>query len=132
MLRLFHAHAARALLLTVPLASACTMAGSYSYQSDQPLGHHVLVDGVSVSSHNSTLLELLMARSPFIRFLGNPNTQPVVVVDGIKLIGSASRLGEVRATDVRSVKFVRPIDATFLYGGDASNGAIVIETMRGR
>jgi hypothetical protein len=130
MTHLISARAARVLLITLFAASACTTAGSF--QSSTRSDHRVLVDGVAVTSHYENLLELLTARTGAIRFAGYTQAQPVIVMDGVRLMGSLSRLQDVRVTDVRSVRYVRPVDATFQFGGDASAGAIVIETTRGR
>jgi TonB-linked SusC/RagA family outer membrane protein len=58
---------------------------------------------------------------------GNPYTgHPVVIVDGLP-----RNMGTLRLSEVKSITVLRDVNSAILYGSDAINGVILINTKRG-
>lgn len=62
----------------------------------------------------------------------NGNNQPLYVIDGIQIDGSASNvLATINPSDIISLDVLKDASATAIYGSRASNGVIIINTRRG-
>ncbi len=94
----------------------------------------VLIDGRPVYAGTDNLLEALRTRLTSSR-LGLtavvPGDEPFLVVDGVRLLGTVSTLSRIRASDVKRVTMLRPVDAFTRFGPDAAKGAIIVETRAG-
>ena len=60
------------------------------------------------------------------------NNEPLVIVDGVPVRGLGSSLGDINANDIENMSVLKGAAAAALYGSDASNGAIIITTKKGR
>ncbi len=67
-----------------------------------------------------------------IRGIGSINTdaQPLVVVDGVQ--GDANALKTMNPSDIESIQVLKDASAAAIYGAQASNGVILIQTKRGK
>lgn len=70
---------------------------------------------------------------PQIRIRGNrsinASNQPLIVVDGIPLIGN---LNDVNSNDIESMEVLKDASATAIYGSRGANGVVIISTKRGK
>src|ERR1051325_7825454 len=71
--------------------------------------------------------EILM-RGPTSINATNRSQQPLLIVDGVKTIGSLEELGGL---DIESVEVVKGAAGGSVYGTTAANGVIVVKTKRG-
>ncbi len=69
-----------------------------------------------------------------IRGIGSisQSNDPVVIVDGVWIDASTSRLDDLDPGSIETVEIVRGPSAATLYGQDAANGVIVITTKKGQ
>jgi hypothetical protein len=118
-------------------AAGCATAGSSAVKASvdrADWGDVVTInkDTVTVVTQ-SNVLELLQSRMARYRFSLNVlGRSPLVVVDGIPLVDGLEALRAMSATGVQDITMLRSVDATFRYGVNASEGAILITTRRGR
>jgi hypothetical protein len=61
-----------------------------------------------------------------------PEDMPIVVVDGVPVIGGLQWLNAMPLNNVAAVTTFHPADATTRFGSVGSGGAIIIETRQGR
>lgn len=84
--------------------------------------------GVNVSSN------IRPGETPDIRIRGNrsltANNRPLVVVDGIPLVGG--ELGDISPNDIESMDVLKDASATAIYGSRGANGVILITTKKGQ
>jgi len=78
------------------------------------------VDAQPVTPNNKVIL-----CAPSKSALINP---PLTILDGV--IINAKQFSEINAKDVESVKVLKGVDATSLYGNQAVNGVIIITTKK--
>lgn len=57
---------------------------------------------------------------------------PLVVVDGIPILGSTDAINNINPDEIESISVQKDASATSLYGSRAANGVIIITTKRGR
>ncbi len=114
----------------------CTMSADPSIARDPAPMHHVIVDGSNVPAVRGSLLDLLRKKLPPNRMnllsTGYTNSQPLIVIDGVRLVGGSRLLAEITTLDVKRVTTFHAVDAYVLYGPDGYAGAIVVETLTGR
>ncbi len=94
----------------------------------------VVIDGHPVEPGADNLLQALRGVIPPSR-LGltsrDPNDEPLLVVDGVRLIGTVRTLAGLRAAEVKRVTTLRGTDAYTRFGPDAEKGVIIVETRTG-
>lgn len=65
----------------------------------------------------------------------NASTQPIYVIDGVVIQGSSSAnsnpLAAINPADIASMDILKDASATAIYGAQASNGVIIVNTKRG-
>ena len=92
------------------------------------------MNGTLVPAGSGTILEAIQL-SPSAQRLRtitqDPSSRPLVLVDGVTLDG-LYRLADITAMSVASVRLLRGYEAVLYHGSKARDGAIVIETWRGR
>lgn len=70
----------------------------------------------------------------------NSNSQPLIVIDGIPVLGSAfgtggnamNPLAEINPDDIESMEVLKDASASVLFGSRAANGVILITTKKGK
>lgn len=66
----------------------------------------------------------------------NASTQPIYVIDGVVIQGSNSAnsnpLSSINTADIESMDILKDASATAIYGAQASNGVIIVNTKRGK
>jgi len=96
---------------------------------------HVLVDRKPIALDGALYLIDVFARPVALRRLrlhvAVPDSQPLVVIDGLISGSGVSGLSMIPVTAVDSVLTLRPIDATWRFGMRGRNGAIVIHSRSG-
>lgn len=93
----------------------------------------IVVDGEAVTVVDGSLLDFLRTRTSLRGFFAqSAQNTPLLVIDDAKLPGSLNRLGEINVRAVKRVTILRSPEAFARYGPDASNGAIVVETLERR
>ncbi|MGH7553606.1 MAG: hypothetical protein ACREMQ_11335, partial [Longimicrobiales bacterium] len=95
----------------------------------------VIVDGRSIPAVHATLLDLLRtspSSSGLLAQAAASGGEPLLIVDGIRVIGAVSRLAQMSVADVARVTTSRSLDASKQYGAQGYYGAILVETKKGR
>jgi hypothetical protein len=117
-------------------AAGCATAGSSELKAS--LDRAYFGDIVTINQKDtvtvvrqSNVFELLQPRLARYRYFVNTlGRSPLVVLDGIPLVDGLESLRAMSATGVQDITMLRSVDATFRYGSNASEGAIVITTRR--
>ncbi|WP_439182560.1 SusC/RagA family TonB-linked outer membrane protein [Carboxylicivirga taeanensis] len=60
------------------------------------------------------------------------NNEPIFILNGMYVSGGATKAAEINPLDIESVTVLKGAAAAALYGSDAANGAIVINTKSGK
>ena len=81
----------------------------------------------STSGQPGTTPEVMLRGPTSINATGR-SQQPLLIVDGVKIIGSLDELGGL---DIESVEVVKGAAGGSVYGTTAANGVIVVKTKRG-
>ena len=118
------------------VAAGCATAGSSELKASVDrayFGDLVTInqkDTVTVV-RQSNVFELLQPRLARYRYSVNTlGRSPLVVLDGIPLMEGLESLRAMSTTGIQDITMLWPADATFRYGSNASEGAIVITTRR--
>jgi hypothetical protein len=116
-------------------ATGCATAGSSGLRASVErayLGDIVTINQDTVTIvRESNVFELLQPRLVRYRYsLSTLGRSPLVVLDGIPLIDGLESLRAMPTNNIQDITMLRSADATFRYGGSASEGAIVITTRR--
>jgi TonB-dependent SusC/RagA subfamily outer membrane receptor len=59
------------------------------------------------------------------------NNEPLFIIDGIPISGGATKAAEINPNDIENVTILKGAAAAALYGQEASNGVIMINTKKG-
>jgi TonB-linked SusC/RagA family outer membrane protein len=92
------------------------------------------VSGVQITNESGVPGAPVAVRIRGVGTVGN--TQPLYVIDGVPVgkgaAGTASPLSTINPNDIESISVLKDASAASVYGMQAANGVILIETRRGR
>ena len=60
------------------------------------------------------------------------NNQPLIVIDGVPLIGGGGNLSELDTDDIESINVLKDAASTAIYGSAGANGVVLITTKSGK
>ena len=130
--RLHHV-VARLTALSTTLSLAACVTGSATSRA-MPIAHandtYLLMNGQSVGATHQSLLDILVAKQSAHRIgLNAPlPEQPLVLIDGARVIHGFQALATIPAFHVRDVEVLQRLEAAARYGSRARHGAIVVTT----
>lgn len=126
-------------LILVASTGACAGLGSGHSPTTSPTRADSFVTGLEIQeAGGSTVLDgvRLLVRPPSMtgltpRTFRNPRGDaPVVYLDGVR-VGDIRLLGQIHWTELESMRFMTPADATTRYGTGHFGGALIVETRGG-
>ena len=119
-----------ALLSLTGTLGCAAYAANPSAQRDLFVGERVTIGRDTVTVQwDWTVHDLLGQRFARYAFAtSTPGRAPIVIVDGTPRLNGLNLLRSMRAIDVQHIDMLWPSEAGLLYGGLATDGAIVIKT----
>lgn len=122
-----------AMLAVIPLFG-CVIKAAVPERPDPNDLRVVMLDGVGIPTDHLNLLEFLRRGATSLRlgdYAAGLEEQPLVIVDGVRMLDGVRRLELIPAFHADSVRILRPIEATTIHGARGRMGAIVVFTRRG-
>lgn len=120
------------------VALVTLLAASCAAKTDPSFGEQrepaFVIDGRPVYASTNNLLEALrpLISPSRLRLTGAfPEDEPLLVVDGVRLVDTARSLAGIRAADMRRVTTLSGREAFLRFGHVANKGAIIVETRTG-
>ncbi len=89
-------------------------------------GVEVSSTGGSPTANSQILIRGISSINP------SQNNEPIFILNGMHVSGGASRAAEINPNDIESVTVLKGAAAAALYGQEASNGAIIVNTKNGK
>jgi TonB-linked SusC/RagA family outer membrane protein len=89
-------------------------------------GLQVSTGGGSPNSSTQVIIRAISSINP------SQNNEPLMIVDGVPIRGQGSALADINPNDIESMTVLKGAAASALYGQDAANGVIMINTKSGK